>query len=161
MERCGLIVIIGTVGTICFLIHLICVIFDYILRSICQSFNKIIKKRDIKYYQNIDKVYWECGCNIKDLFKHFERVPCLFVESTPEGCKILDIDHKIEFDNYRYTAWRKVLGKSYNIRVEVYLIKNEKLYTLKGEEVDFNKLGRSDILVDKKFLGIMDIKKEN
>lgn len=141
---------------ICQTLYQLCCLLYYIY-----NYHTYNQKRDIKYYQNIDKVYWECGYDIKDLFKHFERVPCLFVESTPEGCKILDIDHQIEFDDYRYTAWRKVLGNSYDIRVEVYLIKNEKLYTLKGEEIDFNKLGRSDIVVDKKFLGIMDIKKQN
>lgn len=115
-------------------------------------------ERDITYYQNIDKVYWECGYDIKDLFKHFERVPCLFVEKTEDGAKILDIDHDIEFDEYRYTAWRKVIGVTYGIRTGVYLIKDSKLYTLEGEEVDFNELGRSDVIVDKKYLGIMDIK---
>jgi hypothetical protein len=117
-----------------------------------------VDERDLNYYQNIDKVYWECGCNIKDLFKHFERVPCLFVEKSKEGPKVLDIDHDIEFDEYRYTAWRKVIGISYGIRTGVYLIKDLKLYTLEGEEYDFDKLGRSDIMIDKKYLGIMDIK---
>ena len=117
--------------------------------------------RDLKYYQNIDKVYWVVANDIKNLFKQYQKIPCLFVElsdNDDNNVKILDIDHAIEFDEYRYTAWRKVIGIKYGIRTDVYLIKDNQLYTLDGDTVDFDELSRSDIVIDKKYLGIMDIK---
>lgn len=118
--------------------------------------------RDLAYYQNIDKVLWECGfditCEDGTQFARYQRVPCLFVEKAGDDHRIIDFDHDIEMDNYRYTAWRKVIGVEYNIRVEVYLIHNMQLYTLDGKLVDFDNLGQSNILVDSKFLGVMDIK---
>lgn len=120
--------------------------------------------RDLEYYQNIDKVYWECGrditCDDGTEFKLYQRVPCLFVEKAKDGHKIIDFDHDIETDNYRYTGWRKVIGLEYGIRVGVYLISSNQLYTLEGKLVDFNGLGMSQVLVSKKFLGIMDLKQE-
>jgi hypothetical protein len=73
---------------------------------------------------------------------------------------IIHFDMTIEFDKWRYTGWRKVLGISHDIRVDVLgishdirvdvlLIYDNKLYTLDGAEIEFNSLGRSDIWIDK------------
>lgn len=120
--------------------------------------NTIENSRNIEYYETIDKVFWVVANDIKDLFKQYESVPCLFVEVIDDKMKILRFDYGIEFDDYKYTAWRKVIGKIYNIRVEVLLIKNKKLYDLKGNEILFESLERSDVYVDRKYLGIIDIK---
>jgi hypothetical protein len=114
--------------------------------------------RDLSYYRNIDKVFWVVASDILDLFKRYENVPCLFVEKNNNSLKILKFDYSIELDSFKYTAWRKVLGKVYNIRVDVLLIGSSGLYDLEGVPILFESLGRSEILVDKKYLGIMDLK---
>jgi len=53
---------------------------------------------------------------------------------------------------------RKVIGKVYNIRVEVLLIYDDTLYTLDGREILFDSLKRSKIWIDKQYLGKCDIK---
>lgn len=117
--------------------------------------------RDLSYYENVSKVFWVVASDNKN-FKQYENVPCIFVEisTTKNGNKdrkILQFDNEIEFDEYHYTAWRKVIGEKYDIYVDVLLIKDGKLYTLDCMEVDFDTLGRSDVIIDKKFLGIMAI----
>jgi protein associated with RNAse G/E len=83
-------------------------------------------KRNLDYYENIDKVYWVPVKDIcppdGDIIKANTPTPFIYVESTPDQFKILQFDMDIEFDKWRYTAWSKVLGKSYDIRVEVLLI---------------------------------------
>jgi len=120
-------------------------------------------KRDLHYYQTIDKVYWVPINDITNqdgqiLIKRDSKVPCIFVEKTPDQDKILKFDYEIEHDEYRYTAWRKVIGITYNIHVGIYLIHDDCLLTLAGDVVNFNSLGRSDVLIDKQYLGMIDIK---
>jgi hypothetical protein len=115
--------------------------------------------RDLEYYRNIDKVFWVIANDIKDLFEQYQKIPCIFVEKSENNkMKILKFDYDIEFDEYRYTCWRKVIGTVYKIYIDVLLIKDDKLYNLTGDEILFSSLERSDHLVDKKYLGIMDIK---
>lgn len=111
--------------------------------------------RDLSYYENINKVFWVVASD-NEHFKQYEKVPCIFVETSitknrKMDRKILQFDNEIEFDEYHYTAWRKVIGKKYGIYVDVLLIKDEKLYTLDCIEVDFDTLGRSNVIVDKNF----------
>lgn len=110
-----------------------------------------VNNRDLQYYETINKVHWFI-LNDTPPFKQNEKIPCIYVEKSNDKMKILDFDHDIEYDEFTYTAWRKFLGETYNIRVDVLLIKNNILYTLNGETVDFNTLERSDIVVDKKYL---------
>jgi hypothetical protein len=65
--------------------------------------------------------------------------------------KILQFDPSIKYDTYRYTTWIKLIGLTYNIRVNVLLIANDTLYTLDNKEVDFTTLLRSNIIIDKHF----------
>lgn len=119
--------------------------------------------RDLKYYNNIDKVYWvpysDIILEIKDVIKGNTKVPCIFVEKKKDGnMDILQFDMSIELDEWRYTAWRKVLDVKNNIRVGVLLIWDDKLFTIEGKAIDFNSLGRSNIWIDKNLLGKIDIK---
>ena len=132
--------------------------FPFVRRT--RSTNTPETDRDLSYYENINKVFWVVASD-NDHFKQYEKVPCIFVETIikngKKDRKILQFDNEIEFDEYHYTAWRKVIGKKYGIYVDVLLIKDGKLYTLDCVEIDFDTLGRSDVMVDKKFLGIMAI----
>ena len=110
-----------------------------------------VNNRDLQYYESVNKVHWFI-LNDTPPFKQNEKIPCIYVEKSNDKMKILDFDHDIEYDEFTYTAWRKFLGETYNIRVDVLLIKNNMLYTLTGETVDFNTLERSNIIVDKKYL---------
>ena len=114
-------------------------------------------KRDLQYYKNINKVFWVIAED-NEHFSQYEKVPCIFVERCKDDTlKILKFDYSIEFDNYHYTAWRKVIGEIYGIYVDVLLIKESKLYTLDCKEIMFETLQRSDCVVDKKYLGIMKV----
>ena len=119
-------------------------------------------KRDLDYYETIDKVYWvpvsDILLNDGGIIRWNKPIPCLFVEVRDDNLYILQFDISIEFDIWRYTAWRKVIGVSHEIRVDVLLIQDNKLYTLEGQNVDFNSLGRSTVLIDKEFLGKCGIK---
>jgi hypothetical protein len=120
--------------------------------------------RNLQYYEKIDKVFWVPYEDIilenKNVVKGNTSCPCIFVhvDEKTKQMKILQFDMSIEFDEYRYTAWRKVIGITYGIRVDVLLINDSKLFTLEGKEIDFGSLGRSDVWVDKKYLGKCDIK---
>lgn len=94
-------------------------------------------------------------------------LPCIFIEQDPEVShkkKILQLDRfqrtteggdlSISNDNYKYTMWRRIVGKTYGIQVDVLLIIEDTLYDLDGYEVPFTTLERSSITVDKKFLCI-------
>lgn len=120
------------------------------------------ENRDLKYYATIDKVYWVVNVN-SGPFKANDIVPCIFVEKDQNGkYLILKFDYKLEFDRFRYTAWRKFIGKTYNAYIDVLLIDvkddNYQLYNLKGNIIDFNSLGRSRILVDADLLAKFDYK---
>jgi hypothetical protein len=125
--------------------------------------------RDIEYYETIDKVFWVPVSDIQlesgEIIKGNTPTSCIFVERNEDeeeenkGMSILQFDMSIEFDQWRYTAWRKVLGVMHGIRVDVLLISSHRLFTLDGVEVDFDSLGRSDIWIDKNLLGKIDIKK--
>jgi hypothetical protein len=120
------------------------------------------ESRDLYYYKNINKVYWVVNkdiydCNNNIIFKNNDIVPCIYVENDNNILKILKFDYIIEHDKYKYTAWRKFIGTTYNIYVDVLLISNDnKLYNLKGDKVDFNDLKRSDILINKEYLAKFD-----
>ncbi len=118
--------------------------------------------RDLEYYKNIDKVFWvvinDISLSNGEVLKANIPIPCIYTEVSGGKLHILQFDSSIEFDGWRYTAWRKVLGTAYNIRVEVLLIHGDRLYKITGEEVFFDSLGRSDILVSKEYLGKYDLK---
>ena len=84
---------------------------------------------------------------------------CIFVEEFEDsGRLIIQLDENIKLDEYKYTAWRKFIGESDNIRVDILLIHNDKLYTLKNELVEFESLGRNDVKIDKEYLARFDMK---
>ena len=118
--------------------------------------------KNLQYYENSDKMFWVPTQDIKTTDKNFIKrnmpIPCIFVEEKCDKYYILQIDLSIKIDKYRYTAWRKVIGITYGIRVDVLLICNNNLYKLNGEKVCFEYLGRSDVNVDKQYLGKFDIK---
>ena len=73
----------------------------------------------------------------------------------------MQLDESISLDTFKYTAWRKVMGKAYGIYIDVLLIISDAsgtnaLYTLNGRKVTFDQLGRSDRVIDKKYLAICD-----
>ena len=118
--------------------------------------------RDLNYYKSVDKVYWVPVSDISlsngRVIKQNTPTPCVYVHDDNGVYRILQFDLLIEFDNWRYTAWRKVLGQTYNIRVDVLLIDGNELFTLEGKEVLFEDLQRSDIWIDKEYLAKCDIK---
>jgi hypothetical protein len=110
-----------------------------------------VNSRDLHYYETINKVFWHI-LNDMGPFKQNEKIPCILVENDSGTLKILDLDHDIEEDEFTYTVFRRFVGETYNARIDVLLIKNNTMYNLKGDIVDFNTLSRSNILVDKTYL---------
>lgn len=109
--------------------------------------------RDLDYYASQDKIFWVVNKDINDEIRANDIVPCIFVERRNDKTMgILQLDWDIKLDDYKYTAWRRLIGDIYAIYVDVLLIKNKKLYRLSGEMVDFDQLDRSDVTVDKKYL---------
>lgn len=114
---------------------------------------KYQSNKDLQYYVNQNKVFWVLSDDINNDLKRKQIVPCIFVEHTnDEKYLILQFDESIKFDGFKYTAWRKLIGIHYNIWVDVLLISNNILVTLDGKTVDFSELGRSTVVVDKKYL---------
>ena len=113
---------------------------------------KTVANRDLLYYNNTNKVFWYVNDDIIPTFKKNDIVPCLFVERMDGENYILQLDQSIIFDNFKYTMWRKTVGEIYSTYVDVFLIKNNALYDLKGCEIDFNKLKRSTKVIDQKYL---------
>lgn len=124
-------------------------------------------QKDLTYYATQDKVYWVVANDVFDikgniLFKQYEKIPCIFVQNLNNRYYILQFQENIKQDSFRYTAWRKLLGKIYNARVDVLLIKifskHIKLYTLAGKIVNFEDLGKSNIQISDKYLAKFSIK---
>lgn len=116
-------------------------------------------KKDLNYYINEQKIYWVVNEDVNENIKANSVIQCIFVEKFYNKLLMLQLDKDIKFDNFKYTAWRKFIGTIYNIRVDVLLIYNNELFTLDGELVDFNSLGKSSINIEQKFLAKFDIKK--
>jgi len=111
------------------------------------------ENKNLNYYATQNKVFWVIGDDINDNLKAKQVVPCIFAEKTKEdGYAILQFDESIKFDDYKYTGWRKLIGQEYNVWIEVFLIVNDMLYNLKGDLIDFNIFGRSNVIVGKEFL---------
>lgn len=128
----------------------------YLLKIITQKIQE--KYEPIKHNHYIDKLYWVIAHDVKNLFKRYEKIPCIFVEKTENNFALLRFDKNIDSDSYRYTGWRKVIGIAYGIRVEVLLLKNGNLYDLNGSIVDISSIKRSKHVISKKYLGILDIR---
>jgi hypothetical protein len=113
-------------------------------------------ERDLEYYATIDKVYWVPVDEIETNNGNIPRdtpIPCIFVEEKDDKMYILQFDMSIENDMWIYTAWRKVIGTMHDVRVNVLLIHNMRLYMLDGTEIMFDDLGRSNVWIDKEYLG--------
>jgi hypothetical protein len=116
--------------------------------------------KDLNYYHNQEKIFWVVNETINSSIKANDIVPCIYVEKKDGGTlAILQLDLDIAKDDYKYTAWRKFIGKEYDIRVDVLLIAPDltdssklQLYTLEGDAIQFNTLSRSDKIIDKEFL---------
>jgi hypothetical protein len=128
---------------------------------------KPTETRDLKYYAECDKVFWVVNETVNEFLPANAVVPCIYVEvwtghadddDEEEQMKILQFDVAIAMDSYRYTAWRKFLGEMYEIRVDVLLISDNKLFKLDGKEIDFATLSRSNIIVDKEHLARFALK---
>lgn len=117
--------------------------------------------KDINYYIKEQKIYWVVNQDINENIKANNVIPCIFIEVQNDKKLMLQLDLDIKFDNHKYTAFRKVIGKIYNIKVDVLLIHDNKLYTLNNNVINFNDIGRSNIYVDKKYLSPIDIKGEH
>lgn len=111
-----------------------------------------MKIKDLNYYKSQNKVFWVPDKNIGKEFKAFDVVPCIFVEQKDEKYHILQFQESIKLDPFKYTAWRKLIGQTYNIRVDVLLIGNDSLMKLDGSTVNFEELERSQVVVDQKYL---------
>jgi adenylate cyclase class IV len=136
--------------------------FDVIIEEISLSYYKLMiqkrKCRDFNYYKSTNKVFWTLNTTINSYLFDNQTVPCIFVERVGGKYYILQLDFEITQDKYLYTAWRKIIGKSYDIWVDVLLIaSDDKLYTLDGNVIHFDDLGRSNVVVDKKYLARFDI----
>lgn len=125
---------------------------ELLLESLTSQVCNVTK--DLHYYASCGKVFWVISDDINDKLRAKQIVPCIFVEKTESGKHaILQLDESIKFDNFKYTAWRKLIGETYNIWVDVLLIDDDKsLYTLNGTVVEFASLQRSSVIVDKSFL---------
>lgn len=103
--------------------------------------------KDIEYYATTNKVFWILNQDVNENLKANMTVPCIFVCKHADGqYQILQFDESISMDNFKYTAWRKLLGQVYNIYVDVILIhRNDQwrsciynCFTLDGKKVYFN-----------------------
>jgi len=116
------------------------------------------RTKTLEYYTNTKKMFWVLADDKKFgdiLMPRYSSIPCIFIEVTKGGeQKILQLDTNLKYDRHSYTAWRKVIGTIYNIRVDVLLIVENKLYALEGDEIDFKTLARSSFIIDKKYLAI-------
>jgi adenylate cyclase class 2 len=110
------------------------------------------ENKNLAYYALQNKVYWVVNEDLNDKIKRNDKVPCIYVEKKDNKYKILQFDETIKLDSLKYTAFRKLLGITYNIYVDVLLICDDKLYTLQNEIIDFADLERSNVVVDKKYL---------
>ena len=116
-----------------------------------------VGNRDFEYYKNANKIFWIVNDDVNENIERNKVVPCIFVEKKDDEYFILQIDPSIKDDKYKYTIWRKFIGKIYNIRVDVLLISDDNLYTLKNEKVNFDDLKRSNIVIDRQYLAKFDI----
>lgn len=114
--------------------------------------------RDLEYYRTQNKVFWVVNRDINDQIRANQIVPAIFVEISDSEINILQFDLRIKMDNYKYTAWRSLLGQMYGIRVDVLLIAGDYLYDLNGNQVAFSSLGRSDVQVDSRHLAKFGLK---
>lgn len=114
------------------------------------------KNKTFDYYKNTNKVFWYVNKDIDKYFKANDIVPCIYVENKGDKKLILQFDESIKFDEYKYTVWRKFIGKQYNIHVDVLLICNDMLINLNGDEIKFQDLGRSDAVINKDYLAKFD-----
>lgn len=111
------------------------------------------QQKPLSYYIEQGKLFWTLNEDVNEHLKRNAVHKCLFVEKNAEGYQLLQLDVSIKCDPYRYTAWRSLIGKTYNIQVDVLLISPEGvLYTLDGEVVKFEDVGRSTVVVDKTYL---------
>lgn len=139
--------------------------------SVSERLEKVIssveqKDKNLEYYYNSNKIFWVVNKDINDKIKANDIVPCIYVCKKDDKYEILRFDPNINFNNYKYTSWRKFLGSLYNIYVDVFLIYNDsdeglKLISLRGEEIDFNSLTMSDILISEEHLAKFDIIKND
>ncbi len=99
--------------------------------------------RTLEHFETQDKVFWVVNRDVNEHIKKNDIVPCIYVEKKEGSYYVLPLDAKIAGDPYRYTAWRKLIGELYGIRVDILLAKGGKLYTLDNDQVDFSKLKKS------------------
>ena len=115
-------------------------------------------KKDLEYYVKENKVFWVVNQDIKSeedgviLFNGNDIVPCIFVENYNDSILMIQLDTSIKFDEFKYTAWRKFIGKMYNLHIDVLLIKDNSLYDLKGKLYNFDEIGRSNTIISKEYL---------
>lgn len=123
--------------------------------------------KDAEFYANCDKLYWEMNkrlvCPDGIVFERNQRVPCLFVMETGGGkYKILLLDPDIEKDNFRYTAFRSIIGYARGERIHVFLIyqPSARYFSLDGTEINFNTLLPDDgePVINKEWLAKMEVK---
>ncbi len=108
------------------------------------------KQKTLDYYAKADKIYWFVNEDVNEKIKRNSVVPCIFVERLSGGAmNIVQLEETIKFDNYKYTAWRKLLGETYGVYVDVLLIFDNELYTLDNRKIKFEDLGRSQIQISK------------
>ena len=110
------------------------------------------QKKTLDYYKNQNKIFWVLAETINEKLLQYQVQQCLFVEKKNDKYYVLQLDVNIKFDNYKYTAWRKLIGTVYNIIVDVLLIVDDQLCTLDGQMVEFDELDQSTVFVDKKYL---------
>lgn len=113
--------------------------------------------KTLEYYKNTNKVFWIVNKDIDKYFFANDIVPCIFIEIRNNKMLILQFDENIKFNEYKYTVWRKFIGNKYNIYVDVLLIFQDKLINLKGEEIKFEDLERSNVIINKEYLAKFDV----
>lgn len=117
-------------------------------------------QKDLEYYSKQNKVFWVVNKDINEFIKANDIVPCIFVEKKDDGLYILQLEENIKFDDYKYTAWRSLLGSEYNIYVDVLLICNNNLYNLQNKIINFSELKRSNVVINKDLLAKIGVKKK-
>jgi adenylate cyclase class IV len=118
--------------------------------------------RDLAYYRDAGKVFWVAADDVPGTpIKRYDVVPCIFVEVTPSGRDIVQLDPVIAHDGYKYTCWRKLIGRAHNFRADVLLVTGDRLVALDGTGVDFDALGRSPRVIGAALLARFDTKDQN
>lgn len=159
--------------------HLLQVLETGQLEEIAVGYRELLLERGLpdrllSYYATQNKVFWvvnkpirystaaESRVSGESVITAGTEVPCIFVERGMETdatrkYDILQFPLSIRTDNYQYTAWRKLLGTTLGVQVDVLLIVDRppRMITLEGDPVSWEQMRRSNKRVPQRCLAAM------